>query len=302
MRFIFSFLVFTFFSTVALQAQQTKNDDYLSVLSWNIYMLPGITNISKQIDKNYKRPRATQIADTLKNSPYNIVVFQEAFFPPARRRLAKDLKERYPYQYGPVNPSGFSVKASSGIWVISEVPLKELGRTRFRTCNGADCFSKKGAALWEGEWNGKKFQLVGTHLNAGGPKWIREEQFKQIWEDLLAPFEKLRVPQIICGDMNTRYTNREAYNFMIKTLDALDPPVSNQRMSTKPTKQDVKKEFFTTATDSVFIDYILHRPNDSNLKVIDKRVVTFKANPEFPVKVLHGTLSDHLGLEIILKL
>lgn len=302
MRFLFIFLAFTFFSANSTQAQQSENDDFLSILSWNIYMLPGITNLSKQIDKNFKRPRATQIADTLKNSPYNIIVFQEAFFPPARRRLAKGLKERYPYQYGPVNPSGFSIKASSGIWVVSEVPLNELARTRYRTCNGADCFSKKGAALWEGEWNGKTFQVLGTHLNAGGPKWIREEQFKQIWEELLAPFEKIGVPQIICGDMNTRYTNRDAYTFMLKTLNALDPPVSNQRMSTKPPKRNEQKEFYTTATDSVFIDYILHRPNGSNMKVIDKRVVTFKANPEFPVKVLHGTLSDHLALEIVVSL
>ena len=306
MRFLFIFLFlglacFTSNSSNPQLQNQTEGD-YLRILSWNIYMLPGITNFSKSIDRNYKRARAHQIADTLKNSPYNIIVFQEAFFPPARRRLAKGLKERYPYQYGPVNPSGFSIKASSGIWVVSEVPLKELGKTRYRTCNGADCFAKKGAALWEGEWNGKTFQVLGTHLNAGGPKWIRQEQFKQMWEDLLQPFEKLNVPQIICGDMNTRYTNREQYNFMIETLDALDPPVSNQRMSTKPPKRDEQKEFYTTATDSVFIDYILHRPNGSDMKVVDKRVVTFKADPEFPVNVLHGTLSDHLALEIVVEL
>jgi endonuclease/exonuclease/phosphatase family metal-dependent hydrolase len=303
-RLLFLLLTFTFalphFSVA--QNQTPADDDYLRILSWNIYMLPGITNLSKEIDKSYKRERARQIADVMNASNYNIIVFQEAFFGPARRILSKQLKEKYPYQYGPVNRSGLSLKTSSGIWIVSEIPLKELGTTRYRTCDGADCFAKKGAGLYEGEWNGKPFQVLGTHLNAGGPVWIREEQFKQMRDDLLLPFQKLRVPQIICGDMNTRLTNTEAYNFMIETLDLIDVPVSNQRKSTKPPKEGAEKTLYTTATDSVFIDYIFHRPNGSNMKVIDKRVVTFKANPAFPVDVLRGTLSDHLALDIVLDL
>jgi endonuclease/exonuclease/phosphatase family metal-dependent hydrolase len=284
------------------QNELANEDNYLRILSWNIYMLPGIANLSKGIDKSYKRDRSRQIAEVMNNSNYNIIVFQEAFFGPARKILSKQLKEKYPYQYGPVNPSGLGLKTSSGVWIISEIPLKELGTTRYRTCDGADCFAKKGAGLYEGEWNGKPFQVLGTHLNAGGPVWIREEQFKQIRDDLLQPFQKLGVPQIICGDMNTRLTRTEAYNFMIETLDVIDVPVSNQRKSTKPPKEGDEKTLYTTATDSVFIDYIFHRPNGSNMKVIDKRVVTFKANPTFPVDVLRGTLSDHLALEIVLDL
>jgi endonuclease/exonuclease/phosphatase family metal-dependent hydrolase len=300
--FLFSTLFFLNFTAVNAQKPAQSEDDYLRILSWNIYMLPGITNLSKEIDKNFKKDRAHQIAETMNNSQYNVIVFQEAFFGPARRVLSKKLKQKYPYQYGPLNPSGLSLKTSSGIWIVSEVPLKELGTTRYRTCDGADCFAKKGAVMLEGEWKGKPFQVLGTHLNAGGPIWIRQEQFKQMRDELILPFQKLGVPQIICGDMNTRFTNRDAYSFMIETLDVIDLPVSNQRFSTKPPKENEPKTMYTTATDSVFIDYIFHRENGSNMKVIDKQVVTFKANPTFPVKVLHGTLSDHLALEIVVKL
>lgn len=300
--FLFLAVFFLNFNTTLSQQNSKNEDDYLRILSWNIYMLPGITNISKEIDKSFKRERAHQIAETMNKSNYNVIVFQEVFFGPARKVLSKQLKVKYPYQYGPVNKSGISPKTSSGIWIVSEVPLKELGTTRYRTCDGADCFAKKGAGLFEGEWKGKPFQVLGTHLNAGGPVWIREEQFKQISDELLQPFQKLGVPQIICGDMNTRFTNRDAYGFMIEALDAIDLPVSNQRFSTKPPKDNEPKNMYTTATDSVFIDYIFHRDNGSNMKVIDKQVVTFIANPTFPVKVLHGTLSDHLALEIVVEL
>lgn len=300
--FFISLLVFSIFTNSTIAQKSKSEDDYLRILSWNIYMLPGITNLSKEIDKSYKRARAGQIAEVMNNSQYNVIVFQEAFFGPARRILSKKLKAKYPYQYGPVNPSGASFKTSSGVWVVSEVPLKELATTRYRTCDGADCFAKKGAGIWEGEWKGKPFQVVGTHLNAGGPVWIREEQFKQIRDELLQPFQKLNVPQIICGDMNTRMTRTEAYNFMIETLDVIDVPVSNERMSTKPPKIKDGDEIFTYPGDEVFIDYIFHRPNGSNMRVVDKRIVTFKANPVFPVDALHGTLSDHLALEIVVEL
>ncbi len=114
---LISLLSFTFSSAFAQTSSNSKVE--LKVLSWNIYMLPGIANLSKEIEKSNKRGRAEEIASLLSASDYDIIIFQEAFLPAARKRLVKGLSEIYPFQFGPTNPSGISLKTNSGS-LISE--------------------------------------------------------------------------------------------------------------------------------------------------------------------------------------
>lgn len=262
---------------------QTQADD-LKILSWNIYMLPGITNLSKDIKKSDKRGRATEIAEMANKSNYDIIVFQEAFFGPARKVLSNNIKEAFPYQYGPFNPSKASLKTSSGIFIVSKIPLKVLDIVKYKACNGADCFAKKGAALLEGYYKGKRFQILGTHLNAGGPQWIRIEQYKQI-RKLLDEFKLLNVPQIVCGDMNTHKEDTAYYNEMIKMLDVEDIETQSAQ---KSTTAKVRKE-------KTVIDYILLRKNGTNIHATNKEVLWFKSPVERTAK-LNGNLSDHLSV------
>lgn len=261
---------------------QNEPNDTLDVLSWNIYMLPGIANLSKEIEKSAKKERALEIASVLNNSNYDVVIFQEAFFNPARRLLAKKITANYPFQYGPINPSGLSLKTSSGIFVVSKQPLKVLGTVRYEACNGADCFAKKGAVLLEGQFEGKTYQILGTHLNAGGPHWIREAQYKQL-RSLLDEYLKMDVPQIICGDMNTHKEQESFYTNMLVSIGAADIETNSQQV-------------FTTAKDRSVIDYILLRKNGTTLKSINKEVLWINPNKAKVIEKLNGNLSDHLAL------
>ena len=272
--------LFVAFSSLA----QNQKKETLDVLSWNIYMLPGITNLSKEIEKNNKKERATEIAEVINNSNYDVIVFQEAFFSPARGVLAKGIKEKYPFQYGPINPSGISLKTNSGIFVVSKQALKVLGTVVYEACNGADCFAKKGAVLLEGTFDGKKYQILGTHLNAGGPHWIREAQYKQI-RSLLDEHLKMDVPQIVCGDMNTHKENDVYYKNMLVNLDVED-------IETK------SNQIFTTAKDRSVIDYILLRKNGTTMNAVNKEVLWIRANKQKVIEKLNGNLSDHLALYV----
>lgn len=279
----FLFLAFCFF-LIKSTAQEQNNS--LDILSWNIYMLPGIANLSKEIDKSDKKGRAFEIAQLVNGSPYEIIVFQEAFFNPARRILSKNIMEQYPYQYGPINPSKASLKTSSGIFVVSKIPLKIVDIIKFDACNGADCFAKKGAPLFQGEFQGNTFQLLGTHLNAGDPQWIREEQYKQM-RQLLDNFKLLGVPQIVCGDMNTRQANEKDYNNMLKMLDVID-------LETTSTQKT------TTARGEGVIDYIFLRKNNVEIETIAKEVLWFKSDIKRTDK-LNSNLSDHLAIKASFK-
>ena len=282
MRF-YSSLIIAFLLVFTSATAQNEDKEELSVLSWNVYMLPGITNLSKQISKNYKKDRADEIAAYLNNSEIDIVVFQEAFFKPSRRRLSKKINAKFPYQYGPANPSKLSLKTSSGIFVASKIPLDVLGTVQYEACNGADCFAKKGAILLEGLFKDKRFQILGTHLNAGGPQWIRYEQYKQM-RGLLDDFSKLGVPQIVCGDMNTHKEEAANYEEMLDMLGVEDGPTDSEQK-------------FTTARNRSVIDYIFLRRNRISFQINSKEVLWINPNNLEVIDKLYGNLSDHLALK-----
>jgi endonuclease/exonuclease/phosphatase family metal-dependent hydrolase len=280
-KFFFFLVIFSFTFTKVSAQNGFKNQ--VDVLSWNIYMLPGIANISKEIERNDKKGRAKEIANYINASTHDIIVFQEAFFNPSRRLLSKLLIEKYPYQYGPANPSKCSLKTSSGIFIVSKQPLNVLGQNIYETCNGADCFAKKGAYLLEGLLDNKPFQILGTHLNAGEPQWIREEQYRRV-NELLISFRKLGVPQIVCGDMNTHKENEIDYFKMLKILDVQDLP-------------NLTSQVNTTAKDKSIIDYIFINPNKTSLHSKGKTVLWINPNKYPVIEKLNGNLSDHLAIQ-----
>src|SRR5690606_10052649 len=96
------------------------------------------------------RKRANAIGEKLVNSDYDILVLQEAFHAGARRRLRNKLKSEFPYENGPAFRKVFSLKTSSGVWMLSKYPIKELGKVRFRQKFGFDNkMARKGALMVE---------------------------------------------------------------------------------------------------------------------------------------------------------
>lgn len=282
----------------AQQAEPTPNNQ-LKILSWNIYMLPLIADLSPSIEPSKRKERARQIGEIINQSDYHIVVLQEAFYRPARKIITKLTRANFPYRYGPVNYKP-GIKTSSGVWILSRIPLEKLGCVRFSECGGADCYARKGAGLYKGRWNNKEFQILGTHILADGKRWQRETQFVHIRRELLDRYLEEGVAQIICGDMNTRMSYEDAYKFMLETLGAEDHKVNTEQPSTIPCEpiQSHRK----SEENLICIDYIFHRNNNSGIRIIEKNIVSFIANPQIAVKKFHGTLSDHLAVDITIEL
>ncbi len=188
----------------------------LRILSWNIYMLPSL------VMPNGIRVRSKLIASRLKDADFDIVVFQEAFNSKAREALRELLKDTYPYSAGPANEKKQALRLNSGIWIVSKIPLKITGEIEFSRAQGFDVFSRKGAMMVEAGHNGTLFQIVGTHLNAGETQKVRDVQYRELQEKLLAPNRKDDVPQIICGDFNTDKHDSDSYHRMISILQVQD--------------------------------------------------------------------------------
>lgn len=255
----------------------------LKILTWNIFMLPYCSIIHGSLT------RARAIADKLANSDYDIIVFQEAFNFRARGILKRLLEKSYPFMYGPVNQPVLSLGTSSGIWIISKIPLKYVDAFRFKNRYGIDAMARKGAAMFEGIWDGQLFQLVGTHLQANSPDNFRRNQCIEI-AYFLKKYAKLNVPQIVCGDFNIEMADADNYQFMMQTLEVQNGSLEGHIQVSYDEVEN--KLAFQPNGKRQMIDYILLR----NAHVVDriKRGIAVIRSMEKD-KLLE--LSDHYAVE-----
>jgi len=266
--------------------KQQLDETSIKVLSWNIHCLPPFAYV------NGKRKRARQIGKLLNEEDYDVVIFQEAFHHGARRELEKHMK-KYPYHVGPANARYITIRTNSGIYMMSKLPIKKVDKVKFKEkATSDDKMARKGALMVEGEKNGHRFQIVGTHLNAGGPIKVRHSQVQQIRDELLIPYQKEGVPQIIGGDMNMRKQS-DNYPFMLKTYDAEDGHLEVSEAMRNGCPEKNNRSF----RDDV-IDFIFYRSNNKEPRQVIRRVPCFSNQWN---KDGDDWLSDHPPMEIELK-
>ncbi len=260
----------------------------LKILTWNIYMLP----FCSEIHQNCKR--AASIAQKIAGYNNDIIVFEEAFDYQARKILRSQLKLEYPFMYGPANDSKFSFKTNSGIWILSKIPLRQLEQIQFRNRFGIDAFARKGAVLFEGEWQGQSFQLLGTHLQANSPDSIRNGQCHEIADKLLKKYAKPEVPQIVCGDFNIEFEDQVNYKNMLTFLEAENGILQGELQSSY---DEIDNKLAQKANGKKsLIDYILVR-NAKSIRNIVRQVFVLKERQED----ILSDLSDHYGIEAFVR-
>jgi sphingomyelin phosphodiesterase len=293
---ILSLITLSFFATAGFGAGETNAEKEasktrdLKILSWNIYMLPPIAPVVGRVD------RAHAIVDTLKDSEFDIIVFQEAFNHNSVKVIRDSLAAIYPFMYGPFNPRKNMFQISSGVWVISKIPLELKGTIEYKIAKETDRVARKGAALLEGTWNDKKFQIIGTHLQAQNHPDIRNLQIRHMYDSLITKYKIEGVPQIICGDMNTEIEIEKNYRAMLKGLDAEDGAISGkQTMTYDGTNNALALSVWKK--DKTTLDYILLRRNGSRANVINRHVGVFKRT----WKKGHTDLSDHYAMACQVK-
>jgi endonuclease/exonuclease/phosphatase family metal-dependent hydrolase len=236
--------------------------------------------------------RAAAIARELNRSDYSIIVFQEAFDKNARNKIREVLQENFPYFYGPANNSSwYSTHTSSGLWIVSRIPLEEIHSIQFKIASGFDRFANKGAILLEGEWHKQAFQLVATHIQSDDYIWdIREQQLKDIYNQLLVPYSRVGIPQIICGDFNTDHAETAHYHSMLTVMDAEDGNLSGiEKYSFSSPDNEITKGLNEKPR---LIDYILLR-NSHTIQFISRKIAVIKNN----WGMNHHSLSDHNAIE-----
>lgn len=293
---IFCFLFVSFFSKAQGPSGINSCNDEVSILTWNIFMLP-ITFYPK----NGQLERAAGIVEQLKDQAYDIIIFQEAFDRKAREILWDGLKATFPFSVGP--GSGGFLKLNNGVWILSKFEFTTIASIKFNSCKVADCISKKGATLVEFIKGGKYFQVVGTHLQSENYPETREEQFAEISEHLLTAYACEGVPQIIAGDLNTPVDDEKGYNNMLSILNAEDELPGKSEIQKKDLVSwgGLNNDLFAIGNIRIpqLLDYILVKKNGTtptwvgkNIKIIQQAWSGDKKKKD---------LSDHYAVAAIIK-
>jgi len=251
MKYLFFALLFIF--SVSLNAKETK----LRVLSWNIKMLPRQYNIAI---KHHPLKRVKLISDQILADSIDIVCFQELFDTKANKQMKAELSKQFPYLIGPANETKSIFRLNSGVIFFSRYPIRKLETVEFTDCQEEDCVAKKGALLIEANVEGKKIQLLGTHMNAAGGEEVKVRQLIQI-RKLIDKHSEKGVPQLICGDFNIKKTNRNLYQMMLDFFKADDCEVDGEIQHTfDPKNNDMCSKEKGGAR---LIDFMFFRKNET---------------------------------------
>jgi endonuclease/exonuclease/phosphatase family metal-dependent hydrolase len=235
----------------------------LKILTWNIWMMPSWAH---QSPKNEARARA--IGQELAKLDFDIIVFIKAFDAAARGVLRDELGARFPHRYGPLSFNGSVFKINGGVYVFSRVPLTVVKEIQWRDSKGAESMSRKGAMLLRGETQGRKFQLIGLHMqgeSAPGDhnQGIRNKQIAQLASELVTTTSDPNVPLFICGDFNTQrrshtdpFAESAAYSAMLERLGATNRPDFGETLDDRRVHNDLATDDTGRLAE---LDYILVR-------------------------------------------
>lgn len=267
---------------------QTQNDT-MRLLTWNIFQLPAIVPLPG------RNARLEKTATVFNESRYDVLTLQEAFHTKNINKLKNEIKEKYPYQYGPFFTTKKAFKTSSGVLICSRFPLEIIDSIIYTASKGIDKQSQKGAVLVKGNFNGHSFYLITTHMQSEAAETIRTAQLQEIRAKLIAKIPTTTIPLIITGDINIERKN-VAYQEMLQLMNVTDAPiVSEQKDSYDGITNLVCRATWKKAATN--FDYILTYNIFRQIMVINKQVIMFKK--QWSKK--HVDLSDHyaLGCDII---
>lgn len=254
------------------------------------------------------KERAEAIAQTLRDEDYQILLFQKAFTEDARDAIVDILGNRYPHRFGPF-AEGDILHLNGGLWILSSLPLKVVKAIAFDDAEFPENLARKGAVLLEGRWGGQDFQIVNTHLQgdedpAKGHNYqdVRNRQLTQLAKELLEPFQRKDVPQIICGDMSTSHfaknngTGGEAdgYRAMLHILDVPHPHAFSLTWNDSKDANDLARWDSKSRKE---MDYIFIRNREKAIASFAQKVRVFRKSGWDKLHPKHADLAYRYAVE-----
>jgi hypothetical protein len=223
----------------AIAGQKRK----IKLLTWNIYMMPKGGGYHDNTARVQALKKAFLDMIKAKQEP-DILLFQKAFTAAEREVLEAALNKTYRYFYAPWKPK--KPILNNGLWVVSKLKLDLVKEINWCKARGAELFAAKGAMVFSGCVNSKRFHLVSLHMQGNGhpvmkkgdrdteikypAQWerkkascdkTRRKQIDQLVDEAITPFKGKKISQLVCGDFSVD-RNSENYCYLVDTLKLHD--------------------------------------------------------------------------------
>ncbi len=262
------------------------------VLSWNIQMLPAVSGVPALQKK--QALRAPWIVEYLNGQDYDVVVLQEVIDHKITELIKIGLKDKYPCIITVDAVHGGS-GCGGGILFASKLPLKLVDNIVYKNVSGADALAEKGCLLVEGQLGGMRFQIAGTHLQAGDPP-TRRKELREIFTGLLQPHRAEGVPQILLGDMNI-HVHDDDFRTLLSTTEMQAFPIDD------PSPYTIDRANSWTPARKKnrgprLIDHVLLNPRGTHTRIVRQTIQ--RARREYEGETID--LSNHYGLVALVEL
>lgn len=254
------------------------------LLTWNIQMLPTFPNVEKLRKK--QALRAPWIVDYLNAQDYDVVVLQEVIDHKMTALIKDGLKASYPYLVAAEPRQSFTACAG-GILIAGRIPIKYVGYVTYQHITGADAMAEKGCLLVEGEWDGIRFQIAGTHLQAGDPV-ARSQEVPEIFEGIISRYKTDGVPQLLAGDMNMDH-GTDDYQRLLTITEMRDFPIDDKRPFTTDAENSWNRR---PGKKPKRIDHVLLNPRGTSSTIV--RQTLQRARRQHEGETID--LSNHYGV------
>lgn len=265
-------------------------EEQLHLLTWNVQFLPRSMRLFSKALRKRQQVRLPWVVEHCQSANYEVIVFQEVFDRPILKQLQQALKARYPYQVAPLRACGRWT--SSGVLIVSQYPIEQVGAVVYPKGVNADAWAAKGCTLVRLVKHGHSIYIAGTHLQAGRKEDARTQRSKQYeaMDALIKTHTSTdNYPIIITGDLNTRASDSTAYHEMLTTLQANDPTLYDPR----PYTIDQQNTWNNGGPErNQQLDYILWRRGRNVITSIEPRILRLQNTWRDQIM----DLSDHYGI------
>ena len=282
-------LLMCFFGYSYYSQNNYSKSDSLTILSWNIQMLPHIYSPFTKYLRKKQNKRLPEIVNYLNKNAFDVIVLQEVFDLKAIRRLKKNLQSTYPYIQLPIK-KGIGIRLSNGIMIASKIPLQYVDHVTFSKPKGNEKMAQKGCVLVKCNWGNQSLFISGTHLNSRSQE-TRRNQYKTISNRIIKPYLSDSVPFFLVGDMNTSYNSRY-FPEMMEEFKLHCSAIKDKRPYTYSSRNS-----WNSINYNVWIDYIFHNQN-KNIEILDQYII----RPTMVLKNKKIDLADHYGIALKIAL
>ncbi len=262
------------------------------LLTWNIQMLPAVPGVPDLQKK--QTLRGPWIVEFLNGQDYDVVVLQEVIDRKVTELLKAGLQEKYPSIVSVDAERGLS-GCGGGILFASRIPLKLVDHVVYKNISGADALAEKGCLLVEGQLGGMRFQIAGTHLQAGDPK-TRLKELPEIFAGILQPHRTEGVPQILAGDMNI-HVDDDDFRTLLDTTEMQNFPIDDPSPYTIDRLNSWTREKKKNRGPRL-IDHVLLNPRGTHTTIVRQTIQ--RARREYEGETID--LSNHYGLVALVEL